>query len=462
MILNWISLHLLSTLGFILALLLISHLLQQRKSPASILAWLLAIVFVPYLGVPLYLMLGGRKISRMIAAKKQMPAVGDPSANDTEAGPSLRLLLEPGRFPAVSGNRMTMLTTGEDAFQETMRLIDAAEQTIFIATFILGKDATGKAIIEKLARKSRQSVKVRLLLDALGSVHISRRFLKPLTAAGGKCAFFMPMIHWPFRGRANLRNHRKMLIVDGKTAMIGGMNLAAEYMGPEPSPDRWTDLSILLEGPVAAHLTEIFRLDWRFAAKEDLPATAVFERPPADQSQAQLQLIASGPDVSGDTLRDAVLTALFNANGRIWVVTPYFVPDELLLGALCIAARRGVDVRLIIPQKSNHRLADLSRESYLNQIHEAGAKIWLYRPNMLHAKAVLVDDALAVIGSANMDMRSLLLNFEVGLCIYEPDVIEQIDEWMKRLMASCGIRANPRKSSLNLVEGIGRILAPLL
>jgi cardiolipin synthase len=357
---------------------------------------------------------------------------------------------------------MTILACGENAFRETMRLIDAAEQTIFIATFILGKDATGKAIMEKLAHKARQGVNVRLLLDALGSVHIRRRFLAPLTAGGGKYAFFMPMIHWPFRGRANLRNHRKMIIADGKAAMIGGMNLAAEYMGPELSPDRWTDLSILLEGPVVAHLTEIFRSDWRFAAKKDLPGVAVFDRPSNAPSQAQLQLIASGPDVPGDTLRDAVLTAIFNAKRRIWVVTPYFVPDELLQEGVCIAARRGVDVRLIIPRRSNHRLADLSRESYLNQTQEAGAEIWLYRPKMLHAKAVLIDDALAVVGSANMDMRSLLLNFEVGLCIYDAGVVAQIDAWIKDLIKNCTMRSHPRRSSLNLVEGVGRILAPLL
>jgi cardiolipin synthase len=459
---NWIALHILSTLGFILALLLFSNLLKQRKSPASILAWLMAIVFVPYVGVPLYLMLGGRKMARMTEDKKPPSPANMQLDSNAPDGVGSAPSLEPGRFPTVSGNRMTILSTGETAFQETMRLIDAAEQTIFIATFILGKDATGKAIMEKLARKARQGVNVRLLLDALGSVHISHRFLTPLTAAGGKCAFFMPMIHWPFRGRANLRNHRKMLIVDQKAAIIGGMNLAAEYMGSEASPERWTDLSIQLEGPVVAHLTEIFRSDWRFAAKEDLSESAVFDGPANDPPQAQLQLIASGPDVPGDTLRDAVLTALFNANRRVWVVTPYFVPDELLLGGLCIAARRGIDVRLIIPRRSNHRLADLSRESYLNQLQEAGAKIRLYRPRMLHAKAVLIDDALAVIGSANMDMRSLLLNFEVGLCIYDKSVITQIDEWMKQLMAACSMRTNPRKSSLSLMEGVGRILAPLL
>lgn len=154
--------------------------------------------------------------------------------------------------------------------------------------------------------------------------------------------------------------------------------------------------------------------------------------------------------------------ALFNAKHRIWIVTPYFIPDELLLGGLCIAVRRGIDVRLIIPRRSNHRLADLSRESYLNQTQEAGARIWLYHPKMLHAKAVLVDDKLALTGSANMDMRSLLLNFEVGLCIYEPGVIAQIDAWMKDLMVACNRRGNPRKSSPGLLEGVGRILAPLL
>jgi cardiolipin synthase len=326
----------------------------------------------------------------------------------------------------------------------------------------LGKDETGSAIVRALARKASHGLKIYLLLDALGSVRISRKFLSPLLEAGGRVAFFMPMIHWPFRGRANLRNHRKMIICDNQSAIIGGMNLASEYMGPQASPARWQDLSLLVQGPVAAYLTEIFRSDWKFASKEALGHHSTGIQALKSDSNGITQLVASGPDVRNDSLRNAILTAIFKANRRIWVVTPYFVPDELMSEGLCIAIARNVDVSIIIPQKSNHRLADLVREGYLARVQEAGADIWLYEPRMLHAKAILVDDTLAIVGSANMDMRSILLNYEIALCIYDTDAIRQLEAWMLGLKADCSGRKLQSKRSFGLIEGVGRLFAPLL
>ena len=341
-------------------------------------------------------------------------------------------------------------------------LIENARHSVYIATFILGKDETGRAIVGALAKKASQGLKICLLLDALGSVSISKKFLLPLLAAGGQVAFFMPMIHWPFRGRANLRNHRKMIICDDKTAIIGGMNLASEYMGPQESIGRWQDLSLLVQGPVADHLTEIFRSDWKFASKEALGHHSTHAQELKSDSNGVTQLVASGPDVRSDSLRNAILTAIFRANRRIWVVTPYFVPDELMLEALCIASGRNVDVSIIIPHKSNHRLADLVREGYLTRVQEVGAGVRLYEPRMLHAKAILIDDALAIVGSANMDMRSILLNYEIALCIYDSNVIRQLETWMLRLKTDCSARKLQPKSSFGLIESVGRLFAPLL
>ncbi|MBW2427494.1 MAG: hypothetical protein JRF56_00935 [Deltaproteobacteria bacterium] len=163
-----------------------------------------------------------------------------------------------------------------------------------------------------------------------------------------------------------------------------------------------------------------------------------------------------------DSLRNAILTSIFRVKRRIWIVTPYFVPDELMLEALCIAAFRNVDMSIIIPHKSNHRLADLVREGYLTRVQEAGAGVWLYEPRMLHAKAILIDDALAIVGSANMDMRSLLLNYEIALCIYDSDAIRQLEAWMLRLKTDCSSRKLQTKRSFGLIESVGRLFAPLL
>ncbi len=454
--------HFLPSLGFILALVLLAHILKKRRSPTSTLAWLMAIIFVPYIGVPLYLIFGGRKMTNMTASKQMLPVFSPAqSPHDCLSQPLISEIFQ-GGFPLTQGNRVEILSTGEHAYRKTLALIQSATHTIHIATFILGKDAIGRAIVENLAQKASQGVSVFLLLDAIGSAKIRRSFLSPLLNSGGRAAFFMPMLHLPFRGRANLRNHRKILLVDGTTAIIGGMNLAHEYMGPNKNVDYWRDLSLHIDGPAVAQVYEIFRSDWKFAAREDLDSIRPTGGCKEESPGTVLQFMASGPDVEDDALRDALIAALFRATHRVWIVTPYFVPDDLLLEALCMAARRGIDLRLIIPKKSNHRLADLAREGYLSQLQESGANILFYRPRMLHAKALIIDDVVAVTGSANMDMRSLMLNYEVALLIYSTDVIDSLDAWMRVLMAECSVREPRRSSSLAVIEGVGRLFAPLL
>jgi cardiolipin synthase len=286
-----------------------------------------------------------------------------------------------------------------------------------------------------------------------------------LIKAGGHAAFFMPMLHIPFRGRANLRNHRKMVIVDNRWAIVGGMNLAEEYMGSKKSINRWQDLSVLINGPACSQICEIFLSDWRFASGKDLEMIQEPQGPdtrPADRSGNLIQVMASGPDVEEDALRDSIISGLFHAESRAWIVTPYFVPDELLLEALCLAAKRGIDLRLVIPKKSNHPLADLAREGYLSQLQQCGASVFLYSPRMLHAKALILDDTVAITGSANMDMRSLLLNYELALCIYSRDSIMQLEEWVRQLMDECVERLPRKNQTLSLLEGVGRLFAPLI
>ncbi len=448
----------LPSIGFILALVLLAHILKQRRSPASTLAWLMAIVFVPYAGVPLYIIFGGRKMTRMAENK---PLLSDsPPVNTDAAVTDSRIF--PGGFPATKGNKALLLTTGSQAFRRIMALIRSAEKTIHITTFILGRDDTGRAILNALTEKARRGVKVYLLLDALGSLRVRRKYLLPLLNAGGKAAFFMPMMHLPFRGRANLRNHRKMVLVDHTRAIVGGMNLAAQYMGPGEAKDYWLDFSIQVEGPSVAHIYRVFQSDWRFAAGEPLPEIPLEAQGPATLPGEIMQFAASGPDVAGDALREELLAAFFRARRRVWIMTPYFVPDDLILESLCIAAKRGIDLRLVLPARSNHRLADLVREGYLSQLQESGGKIMLYEPGMMHAKVLLIDDRAAVTGSVNMDMRSLLLDYEVALCVYSREVINQFATWMQSHMAYCRLRKPRTGATLGILEGMGRLVAPLL
>jgi cardiolipin synthase len=219
---------------------------------------------------------------------------------------------------------------------------------------------------------------------------------------------------------------------------------------------------MVVEGPAVAELAALFRSDWKFATGEDLaPAPRPGHAPETDADDGPAQVVASGPDVAGDPLYETLLSLLFSAERRIWVVTPYFVPDEMLARALELAARRGIDVRLLVPRRSNHRSADLARVGFLRQIHDAGGRILLYEPVMLHAKAVVVDD-LAVIGSANMDMRSLFLNYEVALFMYCHDRVEETVSWARGLMADATVGLPSQGWPAELAENVVRLLAPLL
>jgi cardiolipin synthase len=465
----WLLPELTTHLGFLLALVFLAYLIKQRRPPASTMAWLLLVVFLPYVGVPLYLMIGGRKMRRMARRKARVYDRSEERPLNQFADGTERFLRSYGVPPSSSDNRLEMLTDGEVAFDRLIKIIDQAQTTIHITTYILGRDSVGVELLNRLAAKAAGGVSVRLLLDDVGSWRVGRRFLLPLLKAGGKVAYFMPMLHFPFRGRANLRNHRKIVVVDGRTALTGGMNLAWPYMGPTRDPNYWRDLAILVEGPAAADLESLFHSDWSFTTGEELPASSIRRDSPGPTSsegrEAQtsvVQVVASGPDVPDDPLYETLVSLIFAARRRIWIVTPYFIPDEMLARALRLAARRGVDVRLIVPAHSNHISADLARESYLRELHEAGGKVLLHQPVMLHAKAVIFDHHLAVIGSANMDNRSLFLNYEVALFLYTAERVQEVSQWVNSLEEDC-LRDLPKPGmARELIENVVRLFAPLL
>ncbi len=449
-------------LGFLLAVLMLAHIIRQKRSPSGTIAWLLIIVLLPYVGVPLYLMLGGRKLRRKAERKRSLGLEETHALPLEEATVTDRLLRSYGIPGATSGNRVTLCRTGEDAYARLVELIEGASETIHIAMFIFHLDKVGKDILQRLVRRAADGVQVRLLLDSVGSMYTTRRRLRSLTRAGGHVAFFMPVLHIPFRGRTNLRNHRKIVVADGQLAMAGGANIASEYIGPVPKEGRWHDLSFILEGPAVRNYAELFNQDWEFATGQKLTPPPVIQPITDNGDGAMVQVVPSGPDVSGDVLYDTILSVVFEAKKRLWIVTPYFVPDEALTKALRLAAHRGVDVRILLPAKSNHRLIDLARGTYLREIQTAGGKVLLFTEGMIHAKIMLMDDELAVIGSANMDIRSLFLNFEAAMFIYTPPEIRATEAWVNNLMA--GLQPGIRKIGTirDFCESIVRMMAPLL
>lgn len=460
---EWIWPHLFTVVGFLFAIVLFSRILGERYSPESTLAWLMAIIFIPYIAVPFYLVLGGRKIRR---ARKKKAALHFPWAPDSEpqaryGGNIEKVLMGCDVPPARPGNQMIFLPTGEGAYKRLMEMLSEAEETIHITIFILGKDQTARSIVDLLCKKAREGVKVRLLLDSVGSFMTYGRFVESLRQAGGEVGVFMPVLPLRRKWAANLRNHRKMILVDGKRAMVGGMNLAFEYMGPEPHESRWADFAMMVEGPAVADLESIFALDWEFATDESLSLPHGL---PEQRDSATLQVVASGPDVPTEPLYDSILACLFQANERVWIVSPYYIPDDSLSRCLCLLARLGVDVRLVVPTHSDYRLLDLGRAPHLRDLTEAGGKVLAFQPNHIHAKLVVIDREVAIIGSANLDIRSLYLNYEVSLFLYSQDHVESLAQIMESCyMAFCKPWHPKRKTYLrSWEEDLARLLAPLL
>lgn len=460
--------HLLTVAGFLLAVFAIARLMSERKQPGNTFAWLFAIAFIPYVGVPLYLLFGGRKIRKLAEHKARLcPVSPGEVAVPANAGFAARVFTRDGACPPIGGNRVRFLTNGEDSFAALEQGLREAKESIHLMTFILGNDAVGRRIVKLLAERARAGVKVRLLLDALGSFPTSGRFCNPLREAGGEVVKFMPVMPLQTRGSANLRNHRKIVVIDHRYAAVGGRNLAVEYMGPTPHRRRWRDLGAVIEGPAVRQVEEVFLADWAYASnqsleklRKELPAAW-----PATAGEADLQVVASGPDVTGDPLYEGILSLVQQAQRSVWIVTPYFIPDEVLQRSLMVQARAGIDVRLVVPAKSNHPITDLARRHHLRELQQAGVKVLLYQPGMNHAKILLVDGETALFGSANMDLRSLFVNFEIGMVTYSGGEAAAVRTWIEEvfdLSKPMSERKRARRFFPAVGEEIARLLAPLL
>ena len=449
----WLTLHGLVCALAVLTYVIASHVMHQRRHPTAAIAWVLFILLMPYVALPAFLLFGSRKRARARLA----PSVRLSDAYAQASWPVQTILALEQPAPAAYRS-FALHADGGQALAALLDTLDGAQHTIDLCTFILGRDEIGEAVIEKLCNKARDGVKVRLLLDGLGSLMAGRPRLRSLTDCGGEFLLFVPPLHSPLKkGRSNLRDHRKLLVVDaahdGQRVWCGGRNLAVEYFEGNAETPAWRDLTFDLRGPLVQQAHALFEHDWTFAQGRSylaLPPPAAWLPTP---EPAGAQLIASGPDQVDDTIYSLLVTAAYRAQTRIALVTPYFVPDSALLLALCLAARRGVAVDLLIPAQSNHRMSDVARNRALRSLAHAGARVWL-APQMLHAKLAVIDDALALAGSANLDSRSLFLNYELMFAFHDATEIAQFAAWFERERASAAAYVADRPGLLrDVAEG---------
>lgn len=454
--------HLATIVGFILALLLVSRILRQHSRPATSIAWFLFIVLVPWVGVPAYLVFGGRKIRGRAGRKPGLHASPPVLPSTNFADDSARRLVACGLPPPRAGNAAELVTDGTQAYERLLALIDGARHSIHLTTFILADDRVGRSIVARLAARARDGLAVRVLVDALGSLGARAWRLRELTRAGGEVGVFMPVLPLRRRWSANLRNHRKLAIFDDDIVLTGGMNLANDYMGPplaDGGGSRWIDTCAEVRGPAVTDFAQLFAQDWQFATGQIVAVAA----PPATAGDIALQVAPTGPDVAGDPFYDVLTAAIHNARERIWIVTPYFVPDEGLLRALALQARVGVDVRLVMPRRSNHRVADLARNRLLRELGHSGVRVFLHPHAMIHAKHIVIDEHVAITGSVNMDARSLYLNYELAVFAYGRVATARDAWWIERLAAQCEHRLPPRPGVLGRwAEDLSWLLSPLI
>ncbi|WP_331774240.1 phospholipase D-like domain-containing protein [Sulfurospirillum sp. 1612] len=451
--------HSLIVLGEFIIMFTFVHMIYKRRSPVSMIAWFLFMILLPYVAVVLYFIFGFRKrksqyLKRPISLKEQ-------TYQQHHINPICDILKSYSIADVSMHEHFRLSSDAQKSYEWLIEQIHQAQTSIYFSTYVLKYDYVTKRIFDALIQKANAGVSIKILADTLGSwqLYFSPYRRKKLQRAGIEIRFFMPIFQMPFRNYINLRNHRKIYLFDNHKVISGGINLASEYIGYDANVSRWEDMLFMVEGQSVARYFEIFTSDWYYATKEQL----VFQPPDTKgKGHTALQVVPSGPDMEHDVLYEALLSAIYSATTRIWIVTPYFVPDASILQALIIAQHKGIDVKLITPKQSNHVLADLARNSYIHELEESGIEVALHHGVMLHAKAILFDDDSVMLGSVNLDNRSLFLNYEIATFIYSKDIIEEIKTWMRTLLSDSSRDTKEISSIMKILENAMRIVAPQL
>jgi cardiolipin synthase len=457
---------------------------RQRGSSDATLAWLVVVFFMPWIGSVLYFLvgeirLGKRRLTRYArhadAFYFEKPAAATARAlvrpeviGDARSVPTVAEHL--GAMPIVGGNAVEIVMDSARLIDELVAAIDGARSHAHVLTYILRPDATGTRVCDALARAAARGVECRLLVDAAGSSDFLRRPADDLRARGVRVIANFPvgLLRARFH-RVDLRNHRKLAVIDGRTAFTGSQNLIDANYGHKRI-GAWQDLSLVVRGPAVAYVQAVFAEDWHYETGEDLDTPAYFPDPLADASalgDVPIQVVPSGPHTrEGSLVRDLFLEALHTSRRRVVVTTPYFVPDEAMMTALRLAALRGVTVDIVTPARTDARLADLCAHGRFQALLDAGVGIHLHRVGLLHAKTMSVDDSMAFIGSANLDMRSFFLNFELSLVLYGSDAAARLRACQARYLAE-STRLLPeawaaRPRSQRALEDVATLFSPLM
>ncbi len=464
-------------LNFVLVSLTLLSILTIKKNSASAVAWCMSVFLMPIGGTALYWLFGYQSVYRPLERKRKHAESyrrRKSGANElapigperTGSGAELAALsARLGASPMVEGNNVELYTEGQATFDAMLTAIRHAKSHIHLEFFIFRMDGIGGQFIEALIERARAGVQVRFLYDAIGSWSLHRSSLRPLLEAGGQVVPFLSINPLRRRIQINLRNHRKILVVDGKIAFTGGFNIGDEYIGKNAFFGPWRDTFLRLTGPAVRYVQRVFTEDWSFASQEELTDASYFPNA-VSQGNVAAQIAWSGPDQDFKSIREIYFAAIVKAVQRVWIATPYFVPDESLFDALCLAARSGRDVRLLCPFRPDKWVPYLAARYYWADALTAGVKIYQYTPGFMHSKVLLIDDNWSSVGSANFDNRSLHLNFEMTCMMESSEIVSHLEAaFLHDLESSIRIDATQfgrRGFVSELAENGCRLLSPVL
>lgn len=456
-----------------------TRILLERREPASTISWLFTVNVFPYFGPLLYLTFGRQRLAR--TAQKRSAEISealrhhevDPEKLSTEAMETLKQLYpqettvvriagKASHYLPTQNNKIEIMDDPEVALNEMKFAIDQASKFVHLEYYIIHSDEVTDQLFSSLESALDRGVKVRIMYDALGSLFLKKHTFQHLVKKGAKVAGFHPLRLFSLRFNVNFRNHRKILLVDDNIAFTGGTNIGKEYLG-RLSPTQWLDYTVRVEGPVARQLQDVFCGDWHFTTNEEIKVSNELILNPS--GSAVIQVLESGPDTEFKALYQAIFSAINQAKDEILLTTPYFIPDPAINTALQVAAMQGVKVKIILPQKNDAPMVQRASRSFYEDLLAVGVQIYEYIPRVLHAKMMIIDGKMTFLGSANMDIRSFRLNFELNLLIFGSDVAMQAkDFFMKDLSMSQRIDLDAHRARpiyTKLAENVCRILSPI-
>ncbi|MBO5292087.1 MAG: cardiolipin synthase [Lachnospiraceae bacterium] len=456
----------------------------QRKEPKSVWAWLLILYFLPIVGFIFYLIAGTDMYKRKKFRTKEAEDQISEAIREQEHSIRTKELarerpelagyadlvyynLESAGAVLTGDNAVDFFTDGNEKFDALIEDMKAAKDFIHMQYYIIKNDVLFERIRAVLEEKAREGVEVRILFDAMGCRGVKHSYWKKLREAGIQTAEFFPASLRRLHLRINYRNHRKIVVIDGKKAYLGGFNIGKEYIGLDPKFGYWRDTHLRIEGTAVLGLELRFIMDWNYTAKENLfREEKYFVLPEKPCGNTIIQIIDSGPDTSLQNIHNNYLRLIAKAEKSIYIQTPYFVPDEAILNALIIAAYSGIDVRVMIPCKPDHPFVYWATYSYIGDLVQAGAKCYTYQNGFLHAKGLIVDEKVLCYGTANMDIRSFQLNFEVNAVIYGQQEAKKMTAVFENDLKYCKQITkdlyNRRSLLIRVKEQFCRLLSPVL